>query len=591
MKTKYIKHLAVLGMLTLGVSSCDLGVVPPDAISADSYWKTEQDAWYAMNEIYANGMPDFIDGISDEMFTDNAHSHKPWEGPFEAFQQGGVTAGDGAGSYNYTTIRLVNNYIANVDRCSMSDELKERTKMEARFFRAWSYYNMVIKFGGVPLVTDVMEYNAPNVARDDAQKVKDFVLSELGEIAKKLPESYPGGSKLNETGRVTRYAALALRTRAALAFGDYTQAEASAKELIGSNKFKLYKVTSLTPAQELEANEMTQFVDFASLGIDKDKFVKGIFSYGGIWQNDNGNVSDPEVILAHEHTAGPNSVDWARYQYARPAQLVKGYSSYEPLAELVEAYWNADGKTMPAKVDVDVNKANYDKLYAKVSGLDQKGYIAKVPTLDLKDDAYMQQFRNRDSRLYASILFPFKGWHETDFGTFYYRWNPAWAGKDGNESWTGFSFRKLVSVRPYDTGWGENYSYDDFPVLRYAEVLISAAEAHIMNTGYDATAQGWLNQLRDRCGMPNVPTSFASKEAALDFVRNERRIELAGEGQRFADMRRYGNEYCAKVMTGTSYGINKYVVVKKNWESKNMLFPIPTSARDLNPLLEQNPGY
>lgn len=112
-----------------------------------------------------------------------------------------------------------------------------------------------------------------------------------------------------------------------------------------------------------------------------------------------------------------------------------------------------------------------------------------------------------------------------------------------------------------------------------------------MNTGYDATAQGWLNQLRDRCGMPNVPTSFASKEAALDFVRNERRIELAGEGQRFADMRRYGNEYCAKVMTGTSYGINKYVVVKKNWESKNMLFPIPTSARDLNPLLEQNPGY
>ena len=68
MKTKYIKHLAVLGMLTLGVSSCDLGVVPPDAISADSYWKTEQDAWYAMNEIYANGMPDFIDGISDEVF-------------------------------------------------------------------------------------------------------------------------------------------------------------------------------------------------------------------------------------------------------------------------------------------------------------------------------------------------------------------------------------------------------------------------------------------------------------------------------------------------------------------------------------------
>lgn len=591
MNTKYIKHLVLLGMLSLGMSSCDLDVVPPDSMSAESYWKTEKDAWYAMNEIYINGMPDFINGMNDELYTDNAHSHKPWEGPFEAFQQGGVTAGDDYGGYDYTTIRLVNNYLANVDRCDMSDELKARTKAEARFFRAWSYYNMVIKFGGVPLVTDVMDYDAPNVPRDDVQKVQNFVLSELDEVAGQLPESYAGGSIMNETGRVSRYAALALRARAALAFSNYAEAEKSANAVIASGKFKLYQVGELTEAQEREAEEMSQYVDFDRLGIDRDAFVRGIFSYEGVWQNDNGNVSDPEVILAREHMNDANDVDWARYQYARPSQLVRGYSSYEPLPDLVEAYWNADGKTVPTPVGVDQNKQNYENLYSKVEGLDQKGYIAKVPELDLKDDAFMQQFRNRDSRLYASILFPFKGWHETDFGTFYYRWNPAWAGKDGNESWTGFSFRKLVSLRPFDTGWGENYSYDDFPVLRYAETLLTAAEAHIVNTGYDDKARALLNQLRTRCGMPDVPASFGSKDEALEFVRNERRIELAGEGNRFADMRRYGNEYCAKVMTGTSYAISKYVVVDKKWESKNMLFPIPTSATDLNPLLEQNPGY
>ena len=121
--------------------------------------------------------------------------------------------------------------------------------------------------------------------------------------------------------------------------------------------------------------------------------------------------------------------------------------------------------------------------------------------------------------------------------------------------------------------------------------MITAAEAHIVNSGYDATARGWLNQLRDRCGMPNVPETFTNKEDALNFVRNERRIELMGEGQRLADIRRYGNDYCKKVMTGTSYAPNKYIIVDKSWNDRNMLFPIPTKAIDLNPLLKQNPDY
>ncbi len=92
--------------------------------------------------------------------------------------------------------------------------------------------------------------------------------------------------------------------------------------------------------------------------------------------------------------------------------------------------------------------------------------------------------------------------------------------------------------------------------------------------------------------MPNVPVNL-SGNAALDFVRNERRIELAGEGQRFDDIRRYGSTYCQKVMNGVTYTPIMQTLVNKKWSERLLLMPIPQSAIDQNPLLkdDQNPGY
>lgn len=132
----------------------------------------------------------------------------------------------------------------------------------------------------------------------------------------------------------------------------------------------------------------------------------------------------------------------------------------------------------------------------------------------------------------------------------------------------------------------------DYPVIRYAEVLLTFAEAHLQNTGWDTEVTKALNLLRDRCGMPDVPASL-SKEDGLTFLRNERRIELAAEGHRFDDIRRYGSDYCRQVMNGPSYAPNGYQVINKVWDDRLMLMPIPQSAIDLNPLLkdDQNPGY
>lgn len=599
-----IKYITMSALLCATMVSCDLDVIPPSDISTETYWKNEKDAFNALNGLYAElpGMD-----IWDEMYTDNAHSHKPWEGPYELVQTNGITSGDDFG-YGYSTVRIANNFILNIDKCEMSEALKERMKAEARFFRAWQYVQLTTKFGKAYIFTDVPEFDSPNVERDPVEKVQAFILDELAAIAEVLPNTYDG-SYLNEYSRITRAAALALRARAALYFGNFAEAEASAGKVISEGHHSLFRITALNAAQQKEADEMDKYIDFEEKGINKDKFMKGMFSYETLWHKENANPQNPEYILTREYMADDNNCDWTRYTYIRPSQMGSGYSSFEPMQDLINAYWDIDGATVPETLSEEVRRSRFSEMwttyFATVSGETYKSvppatFRATVPTLDIKSIPYMQEFRNRDSRLYASIQFPLKGWQETDFsGDFYYMWDPLKAGVDGNESWTGYSYRKLVSLTPYQ-GW---QSVEDFPIIRYAEVLLTFAEARVQNKGWDAEVQKALNDLRDRCGMPDVPTSL-SKDAALELVRNERRIELAAEGHRFDDIRRYGLEYCRKAMNGESTapcGLfdpvkkewTKYVVIDKVWGDRLMLMPLPTSAMDLNPILrgDQNPGY
>ena len=397
---------------------------------------------------------------------------------------------------------------------------------------------------------------------------------------------------MNEAGRVTRYAALSLRARAALYFGNYAEAEKSAKAVMDSGKYSLFKLTSLSAAQEQEAKEMDLYIDFAGLGIDKDKYVKGMFSYEALWQGANATPANPEYVLTHEYMEDPYAYDQYRYTYFIPLSMSihHGYSSFEPMQDLVDAYWNIDGKTLPEKISVDTRKANYDKIWNDTKDLSAGDYKAFATSPDLMTYDYMKEFKNRDSRLYVTLMFPYKGWHETAVGEFYYKWNPDVINKNGNESWTGFSYRKMVSWNPYVASpYG---AAEDYPTIRYAEVLLTFAEAHLMTAGYDDQVRSALNQLRDRCGMPDVPVSLGTQEA-IDFLRNERRIELAVEGHRYDDVRRYGSAYCNKYLNGPSTAPNGYVVINKKWDDRLMLMPIPTTAIDVNPLLkdDQNPGY
>ena len=320
-----------------------------------------------------------------------------------------------------------------------------------------------------------------------------------------------------------------------------------------------------------------------------------MFSYESLWHTENGNPDNPEYVMTRQYTASSwDYQDMTRYTSIRPNQL-GGWSSVTPTQNLVDAYWTVDGKTPSSpsietrmnaykviKGDLDEYKApaGEAKFISFASGLINSG--------KLKDYEYMQEFRNRDSRLYASILFPFKGWYETNYGTnFIYEWI-----KNGNnESKTGFNFRKMSPLENDANNDGQ--ATGDYPCIRYAEVLLIFAEAHTQTTGFDGQTQAALNQLRDRCGMPNVPTSLG-KEDGLALIKNERRIELAGEGLRSDDLSRYGDAYWSAQMNNVPISTpDGEKVITMKWDSRMSLRPIPQTAIDLNPLLatDQNPGY
>jgi hypothetical protein len=145
-------------------------------------------------------------------------------------------------------------------------------------------------------------------------------------------------------------------------------------------------------------------------------------------------------------------------------------------------------------------------------------------------------------------------------------------------STTGYNVRKFLvptSVSPQ-----YNTSAEDFPVLRYADVLLMEAEA-MNELGQTTQAESPLNQVRQRAGLPEIHGQ--SQSAMRNTILHERRVELAFEGDRWFDLIRVDNG---------QYGLDfLHSIGKTNATSKNLLMPIPQVELDANPNLTQNPGY
>jgi hypothetical protein len=551
----------------------------------------------------------FYDG-----YADNGYSRNSWDSHGAKIQTNTVSGSESFGygeSKNYGdkgnaygAVRVCNLIINKVDEFDKVDEaLRSKYKSEARVMRAWHYANLTLFYGDISLVKTV-ENDFGILTREPKDQVRIWILQEFDEAIALLPE-------VNDPGRFTKSIAYALKARFAYYFGAYAEAEQAAKYVIDNGGYQLYTIGDLTDEMQKDADFFKSLVDFDQLGIDEDAFIKGIFNYMNLWHaegNDN-----PETILAKEYKANEDFGDFNPVTSFLAPNLTnkEAWATIAPIQDLVDAYWMVDGKTKPTLASITSRVADFKALKSEVRTI-QNGADANESTVEdnitfseavstIKDELvqknYMQQFLNRDSRMYASIVFPFSAVNTfVDANYFEYRHD------NNNYGETGFVFRKMSGGDDLASVWGDSYflSGADFPVIRLAEMYLIYAEAHTQTTGFDGSVSGVLNELRTRCGMPNVPAGLG-KEDGVNFIRRERRVELAGEGLRYFDIRLYedsarnggvkGDQAASVVMNGQTVDPIGNNSANKVWAPRLMYMPIPTLTMDKNPDIIQNDGY
>lgn len=542
---RHILYSLLATTLLFGACSKDfLDRTPVNKIPEEEFWRTENDVKLAVNAIYGK----LSDGMYDDGATDLVHAQYPWESASTAISAGSLGADIDAG-WSYIPIRTCNYFLENVDKAIMDETLKERYKAEVRFIRAYLYIPMVEKFGDIPLVTKVLTKEESNVPRVAKKEVLDFLFKELQEVSTKLPVSYS-----SEKGRITKGAALALQSRLYLMESNWEQAARTAQEVMGLG-YKLFQVSA-----ESELNKKdnyAQFVDFENAD-DEHKFRLGLRSYEGIFQVEN--EGNDEVILDRQYirVAQPQSNNTLLAEGS-----VGGWSSLTPTQNLVNLYVNYKTGEPVNPVSAEVRAAHY----------------AKADKAD-----FVKEFKNRDPRFYASILFETAPWNAlTKDGGYQFTWS---SGKS-NMSITGYNFRKLVDP----TSSREQIdSYANVILIRYAEVLLNYAEAQNEKSGPDGTIFDALDQLRVRAGMPKVDRStYGSQSKLRDLIRNERAVELVLEGVRYYDIRRW--KTAPNVMKNI-YDVKNGLAQERIWNDRLYLMPVPQSQIDLSyGVLTQNTGY
>ncbi|MEX2565667.1 MAG: RagB/SusD family nutrient uptake outer membrane protein [Cyclobacteriaceae bacterium] len=187
-------------------------------------------------------------------------------------------------------------------------------------------------------------------------------------------------------------------------------------------------------------------------------------------------------------------------------------------------------------------------------------------------------YQNRDPRLDMTIKLPGEIW--TD---------PTGNPYEGEPALTDFKMEKYIDFEHAPFNYGKaNLTDQDYIHIRYADVLLMYAEATNEVSGPDATVYGALDEIRARPGvnMPPVDQSkYNTKDLLRDYIRRERRVELALEGQRYFDLKRWN---IAHIKMPT---INNPAGIPLKFEQHHYLLPFPQYELDVNAQLEQNPGY
>ncbi|MDN5286640.1 MAG: RagB/SusD family nutrient uptake outer membrane protein [Mucilaginibacter sp.] len=586
-----------------------LNLKPLDQLSDVAYFKTPTDF-----KIFANQYYDWLKNFSTlQGVTDNPHS----DGRSDVSGGGGsfgagtnnipATDPDNGNSGNWTRdfgrIRAANYLLTKAAAYSTPSAITQYVA-EAKFFRAYVYFDLLQQFGAAPIVTTLLDPTSPELygSRATRDAVVDFIISDLQAAIPDLPASLTASSA--DYGRVTQTSAQAFLGRVALYEGTWQKSRGG-----DATRYNALLDKSIAASNAvISSNQYALFGTVASNALGGNSTILGDSAqkYLFILENPKSNPASVTKAANHEYVLSVRYDDVVK---------VAGVN-------ISRSAHNGTG----------VNR-KYANMFLCKDGLP----IEKSPLFQ-GFQTYLSEFQNRDNRMRYTLKVP-GGYYWFGLLNARVNWTDDAADRATAEfakPGGGYGSQKWISERAV----ADKFESEDYPVIRYAEVLLNYAEAVYERNGSisDADLNKSLNLVRLRVNIDNVmpPLSNGFVGAnGLDMrteIRRERAIELFDEDFRFDDIKRWHSAATDLVSNvgGTAYGNlaqfispwplgTKYIGTQaqlgpdainpiptnaidangclitdqtaRQFSEKNYLYPIPAQQISLNPKLVQNPGW
>ena len=538
---KKLLYMVACMFATLVFSGCnDMDNEPSGTYGEDEFWASVDKAQYLLNMIY-NQHYSAAMMWSDETLSDNLMRTRDY-GDERVIRNGNAEATTPifASTWKnlYGGIKTANMFLANIDRLKADPEQINGMKAQARYLRAWMYLRLTEFYGNVPYFTHELSVSeSKRVTRTPHVQIMRALHTELDSIMPHLPRR--DDLTDDQRGQITRGAAVALQARAYLYDGDWANAERYCDMLI---------------SQQEKYGHYSLFPNYAALFTQEAEY-------------------NEEIIADCEYA--PKVRVWEDMFNMAPLSVGARLNEIAPTQSLVDAFLMLDGQT------------------AEQSPL----YDASKP------------YANRDPRLTATVVYDGYRWSDNvNDGTkdkVIYT-NPdaldktdAFAGLNKNQTPTGYYVRKYYDAKH------EHHMQSSINIItmRYADVLLMYAET--MNEQGKMSREVWnktIRAIRERAGFDDeqalaYPSDLSQAQMRL-LIRRERRCELALEGLRWFDIKRWriGKECLDGYVLGARF-LNNYtenirldLYIFDN--ARDYLWSVPQTQMDINPHLKpNNPGY
>jgi len=576
----------LLLMPMVALTSCVknlLDTAPPGTIASSNMWTTDNLTDLGVAGVYSALRLGIETGAASgrELYQyDRFVTSQGRDG--DAFLQGTATTGDGTVSNVwkelYEGIHRANDAIYNIPLISPSgEEKKARYIAEMKFLRAYFYFRLNQLFKGVPVYLEPVEVDQMTKGRETEQAVWDVIVKDLTDCIDEpnLSEKYAKGDA--NFGHATKGAAYALRGKTylyqqkwALAVADFEKVKESGYSLF-PDYFELFR------AANEQSDEMIFSIQNKALsgyGSTTQFYCGTRSSFGSCW---NTYLINPDVVDMYENADG-SPFNWD--------DIIPEYN--EMSIDQREVYFLRNNLTDAEK------KTITDK------GVKLDAYLP-----DGNEERIKKAYENRDPRLAENIITPYSTYLGREIDGADRNFTSRWPHRNENaplfdlttDTRTFFYYlhRKFVYLGSSELP-DRTQGPTDFPIIRYADVLLMWAEA-LNELGRTDEAIPLVNEVRKRAGVGSLNSSagtmVAGQEDMRQRIRHERRVEFVNEGISFFDELRWKTWKETVFYNGN--GVKQIwgkVTVPYVWGGDYLYtWPIPLQERQMNSNLTQNQGW